>query len=170
MGKQERENARPHKAPHRPIATILDALSFRISRMAAINERAGGHFFKSEFDLSLSEWRILGVTAAMHPLTFSTLRDILLIDKGQLSRTIKSLSVRGLIETRKSETDARQIDLLITDAGQTLHETVLRFTVERNAEMGAALSDGEMAEFDRLLDKLIDYNQGLLTANGIPNG
>lgn len=161
------EKPEPEKAMYRPIATLMDALSFRISRLAAINERAGGHHFKSEFDLSLSEWRILGVTAAKQGVAFSELRDILLLDKGQLSRTIKSLSARGLIQTRKSRSDARQIDLSITETGQALHERAIGFTVERNAVMGAVLTDAEWSEFDRLLGKLIDHNQRMLAAKGM---
>lgn len=165
-------NLKPHaseslQAVNRPIETLLDALSFRISRLAAINERAGGHHFKSEFDLSLSEWRILGVTAAKQGVAFSELRDILLLDKGQLSRTIKSLSKRGLVETRKSESDARQIELSITAEGQALHDRALGFTVERNAVMGAVLTDAEWSELDRLLGKLIDHNQRLLAERGM---
>ncbi|SDE51166.1 MarR family winged helix-turn-helix transcriptional regulator [Ruegeria marina] len=161
------QNLEPQQAEFRPIKTLLDALSFRISRLAAINERAGGHYFKSEFDLSLSEWRILGVTAAKRGIQFSELRDLLLLDKGQLSRTIKSLCKRGLINTRKSDSDARQIELQITAAGQVLHDKVLAFTIERNAAMGAVLTDAEWATFDHLLSKLIDHNQSLLVAKGM---
>lgn len=144
------------------LSSLPEALSFRISRLAAISERAGGQYFKREFDLTLAEWRILGLTATAGMITFACLRDTLLLDKGQLSRTIKALVARGLIETRKSETDSRQIDLHITPAGQELNDRALRFTSERNAVMAGVLTGEECAEFGRLLDLLIEHNQALL--------
>jgi DNA-binding MarR family transcriptional regulator len=154
----------------RPIRSIREALSFRIARMAAINERAGGQHFKSEFDLTLMEWRILGLTAAMQPVSFAELRDILLVDKGLLSRTIKALVARGLIDTRKLKSDARQIELLITPVGTSLHDNVLEFTIERNAAMAAVLTDQEWAAFDQALDKLLEHNQNILIGKDADHG
>ncbi|AHD03569.1 MarR family winged helix-turn-helix transcriptional regulator [Leisingera methylohalidivorans] len=153
----------------RPLSSLPEALSFRISRLAAINERSGGRYFKREYDLTLVEWRILGLTATEGMIHFTTLRDTLLLDKGQLSRTIKALVARGLIETRNSEADARQIDLHITPAGQELNDQALRFTSQRNAVLAGVLTQAERAEFERMLDLLIGHNQALL-AKGITNG
>ena len=164
MTKTQESTGQPARCP---IRSIREALSFRIARMAAINERAGGHYFKSEFDLTLMEWRILGLTVAMQPVSFADLRDILLVDKGLLSRTIKALVARGLIDTRKLKSDARQIELLTTAAGTRLHDNVLEFTIERNAAMAAVLTDQEWIAFDQILDKLLDYNQKILAEKGV---
>lgn len=160
---------RPAAGAPRPLSALPEALSFRISRLAAISERAGGQYFKREYDLTLVEWRILGLTATDGMIPFAALRDTLLLDKGQLSRTIKALVARGLIETRKAQSDSRQIDLHITAAGQKLNDSALRFTSQRNAVMAGVLSQDDLAEFERMLDLLIEHNQALLS-KGMANG
>ncbi|MEY8839904.1 MarR family winged helix-turn-helix transcriptional regulator, partial [Cribrihabitans sp. XS_ASV171] len=139
------DTARTDEDPgeRRPINSVLEAVSFRISRLAAINERAGGHVFRSAFGISLNEWRILGITAALQPVTFGAIRAMLVMDKGQLSRVVKALIERKLIESRSASGDARQIELSLTEAGQALHAQAIEFTVERNAVMGSVLSDEE---------------------------
>ncbi len=169
MTQPKTKKLRPEGGALRRLSTLPEALSFRISRLAAIGERAGGQYFKREFDLTLVEWRILGLAATEGMITFAALRDTLLLDKGQLSRTIKALVSRGLIETRKSETDSRQIDLYITPAGQELNDKALCFTSQRNAVMAGVLSDDERAEFERMLDLLIEHNQALFS-KGMANG
>lgn len=146
---------------HPPIHAITDALTFRIARLNAVNERAGIHWFRKEHDLSLNEWRILGLTHALEPVAFQTIRDILIMDKGQLSRAIKALGARGLIETKAAQGDARAIELVTTEVGKVLHDKVLAFTAERNESVVAALSPAECREFLRLLRKMSDHNDQL---------
>lgn len=166
----ESGHASKRTAPaRREIASIREAMSFRIARMAAINERMGTHHFKSQYDLSLAEWRILGLTAAMQPLAFSELRDILLVDKGLLSRTLKSLVSRELITTQSLKSDARQIELNLTAKGRSLHDQVLQFTVERNASMTRVLTDEEWHAFDKTLNKLLEFNQKLVNRRSKDN-
>lgn len=65
---------------HPPIGSLLDALSFRVQLLAAVNERSGNIYFRDTLGLRLNEWRVLGVTQAMQPLEFDNLRRMLVID------------------------------------------------------------------------------------------
>jgi DNA-binding MarR family transcriptional regulator len=147
---------------HPPIASIRDALSFRIARMAAINERAGGLHFQKELSLRLNEWRVLGLVCAFGHAAFSEIRAQLLIDKGQLSRVVRALVDRGLLDSRASNRDGRQVDLAATEAGRALHERALRFTAERNESMASVLSARECVQLLEMLDRLIEHNVALL--------
>lgn len=147
---------------HPPIRSIRDALSFRIARMAAINERAGGIYFQTELGLRLNEWRVLGLVAASGTAAFSDIRDQLLIDKGQLSRVVRTLVDRGLLESRPSESDARQITLALTADGRALHDRAIGFTAERNDSMVSVLSAAECRQLHDMLDRLIRHNEQLL--------
>lgn len=141
-----------------PLQSLLDALSFRIARLAAINERMAGQIFRSEFGISLNDWRVIGITGALQPVTFSAVRELLYFDKGQLSRVIRSLSDRNLIVSNTSSSDARQIELRLTEAGETVHREALRFTAKRNAIMTSVFTADERSEFRRLIDKLVTHN------------
>jgi DNA-binding MarR family transcriptional regulator len=153
---------------HPPIGSIRDALSFRIARMAAINERAGGFYFQNELGLRLNEWRVLGLVAAAGVAAFSDIRDQLLIDKGQLSRVVASLVGRGLLESRPSASDARQVDLSLTAKGRALHDRGIAFTAERNEAMADVLSAAECRHLLDMLDRLIAHNEALQEQPGGP--
>nr|WP_325249980.1 MarR family winged helix-turn-helix transcriptional regulator [Amylibacter sp.] len=144
------------------IERLSQAMSFRISRLAAINERAGTHRFKNEFGLSLSEWRVIGLVAESSPATTSKIRKMLLLDRGLLSRTVKELCSRNLLITEPSPKDRRQTLLFLTDEGRALHQACIKFTDERNRSMASVLTAKEQEEFGRILDLMIDHNAKLL--------
>lgn len=157
------------KSVHPPINTILDAVAFRLARLAAINERAGAYHFGKSHDVSLNQWRILGLVSALtddlekpnQAVSFSEVRSHLYMDKGQFSRTLKQLSTRGLLETFFSPTDARVTELKLTKRGQVLHDRLLAFSSERNEEVVSVLSPHECREFMRILEKLSNHNEAL---------
>ncbi|WP_069300678.1 MarR family winged helix-turn-helix transcriptional regulator [Neptunicoccus sediminis] len=147
-----------------PIENLSEALSFRISRLAAINERNGSHHFRNHLGVNLSEWRVIGLVAEYEPMLTSALRDILVTDHGLLSRIVKELVSRGLLISQPCAADKRQTELSLTPEGRDLHNNCIPFTIERNAVMASVLSPEEQAELYRLLDVMIAHNAALLKA------
>lgn len=150
------------------IENLSEALSFRISRLAAINERNGSLYFRKHLGLSLSEWRVIGLVAESEPMLTSTLREILVMDHGLLSRVVKELIARGLLSSGPCEADKRQTELSLTPEGRRLHDQCISFTIQRNAVMASVLSQEEQAELHRLLDLMITHNAALLKAKQEP--
>ena len=151
---------------HPPIQKLRQALSFRVARLAALNERAGSFHFQAAFNLRLNEWRVLGLTVPEGKILFSELREILWIDKGQLSRVVKSLVDAGLIETSAAQKDARQLELTATEKGKRVHDEALRFTQGRNEAVVETLTPEECATFLRILDKILSHNEELAHKRG----
>lgn len=150
------------RSVHPPIHEITDALSFKLARLNAINERAGSYYFKAYHDITLNQWRILGLIAAMQPVRSREVRDRLYMDKGQFSRVVKQLTERGLIVATPASSNASAIKLRLTEAGSKLHAVLIRFTAERNARTASVLTPKECQTFLRLLDKVGDHAHALL--------
>lgn len=171
MGQQAAQRPQPDATAratiHPPISSILDALTFQLARLVAINYRNGSHWFRKEHDLSLNEWRVLGLTRALEPVTVQNIRNTLLMDKGQLSRVVKQLSARGLIRSAPSAADARAVVLTTTATGQQTHDKVLAFTAERNEAVVAPLTPQECDELMRLLAKISSHNIALDAEHGL---
>ena len=148
---------------------LPDALSFRIARLAAINERAGTQHFRDELGISLSGWRVIGLVAEGDPATTISVRDALVMDRGLLSRVVKELITRGLLLSQHSPTDKRQTQLYLTPDGWALHKKCIAFTKERNAVMTGSLTPHEEAEFSRVLDILIKENAERLRLRSLSN-
>jgi DNA-binding MarR family transcriptional regulator/GNAT superfamily N-acetyltransferase len=68
---------------------------------------------------SLTEVRVLYELAHRDGLTASELARELALDSGYLSRILRSFEQRGLIEKTRSESDARQTHLRLTETGRT---------------------------------------------------
>jgi DNA-binding MarR family transcriptional regulator len=141
-------------AHHPGIHDIRDLLTFRIAMIAAASDRVGQRWLSEEFDFRILEWRILGVVAALEPVRFLKVAETLLVDKGQLSRLMKSLSERGLIDTEADPDDLRTIRLRVTEEGRAVHGRVLARALERNELFISALEPGELATLFALLEKL----------------
>src|SRR4051812_841439 len=74
------------------------------------------HMLKSEF--SLTELRIMYEIANHKNVTAAQLVSDLGIDAGQLSRTIKSLEVRGVLARETKKDDARKSILTLSETGE----------------------------------------------------
>ncbi|MBR9864809.1 MAG: MarR family transcriptional regulator [Rhodobacteraceae bacterium] len=150
------------------IENLSEALSFRIARLAAINERNGVHYFRKHLGVNLSEWRVIGLVAESEPMLTSTLREILVMDHGLLSRVVKELVARDLLTSGPCEADKRQTELSLTPEGRRLHAQCIAFTIQRNTAMASVLSPKEQAELHRFLELLISHNAELLKTKQEP--
>ena len=147
---------RPARAQgrHPEISDIRDLVAFRVAMLAAANDRVGQGWLKADHDLSLREWRVLGIIAALEPVKFGEVVRGLQLDKGQLSRLVKALVDRGLVLNEVDAEDQRVSRLTLSPAGRELHSVLPAQALEGNDRVLAALSPAETETFIRLLDKL----------------
>ncbi|HPE60509.1 MAG: winged helix-turn-helix transcriptional regulator [Thiothrix sp.] len=148
--------ALPQAAQH-----IGELLSFRLSRLAQANDRNGQANLKTTYGLSLLEWRTLGLTHALQQPRFGEITACLSVDKGQLSRAVKALMERGLLETLPDETDRRGIRLRLSAAGASCHQSALDYARSRNTVMLSCLSRDEIQALEHMMDRLEASTPGL---------
>lgn len=72
-------------------------------------------------DFSVTEVRIIGEIGRNPELTAKDLAAYLSVDKGYMSRMMQNLEKQGLIRRVKSEKDAREKHLRLTEEGQRLN-------------------------------------------------
>ena len=152
---------------HPSINIITDALTFKVARLAARNERAGMQCFKSKHGITVNQWRVLGLTFALGPVSSREVRDVLYMDKGQFSRVVKQLANLGFIHTTINSGDARTVELSLTREGQKFHDKLIEFTTERNEAVVSVLTAQECEEFIRVLDKISLQNDELQKHAGV---
>ncbi len=145
------------EAVHPPVNDIRDLLAFKIARLAAGHERRGQRWTQKKFGLRLSEWRVLGIVAALQPVTFNAIGRAMEMDKGQLSRIINHDGMRRYVRSRPCAGDNRTIELLTTAEGLELHARMLAYARHRNNVIASHFSHDEVAELLRLVDKLSEH-------------
>lgn len=149
---------------HPKALTIEDVITFRLQRLAAIGERAGHDWSQRMFDLSLNEWRLLALVQCRAPARAGGLADLLLMDKSQTSRVIKSLLNKGLIRSFPDPDDGRAVALETTPRGDELYQRVFAEVMRSNERVLDVLSTEEVQALDVILGKLTMHSSDLLDA------
>ena len=75
--------------------------------------------------------------------------------KNSISRAVSDLLNKGYVQRSTDPEDKRAKPLALTDAGRTVLEDVTPIVEARQNAMRAALNDDELAQFDRLIRKMV---------------
>ncbi len=149
---------------HPPASNIEDVITFRLQRLVSIGDRAGQQWSERMFDLSLNEWRLLALVKSRAPARAGDIADLLLMDKSQTSRVIKSLLGKGLIENTPDPHDGRAISLKTTAHAESVYRDVFDEVMRSNERILEPLNAAEVEFLHSVLGKLIGHSQDLLEA------
>lgn len=141
---------------------VEDFLTFRITRLSNALRTGLTKRYLEEFELSLPEWRLLALIARFAPLRFSEVTSRSSMDKGQVSRTLREMSKKGLVRmkairtpgSRSAEALAAPVMVSITPKGKALYASILPVARKRQAEILMSLTESERAALYSTLDKL----------------
>ena len=140
---------------------IEDFLTFRLTRLSNALRTNMTKRYLEEFGLSLPEWRLLALVTRFSPLRFSELTSRSSMDKGQVSRTLRVMTKRGLTKMKAlkrgsayAEALAAPVIVSVTAKGKGLYKSVLPTAQRRQAEILLTLSDVERVALYNTLDKL----------------
>ncbi|HUN24722.1 MAG TPA: MarR family winged helix-turn-helix transcriptional regulator [Steroidobacteraceae bacterium] len=136
-------------------------LTFQIIRLANAAKSNVTRQYLAEFGLSVPEWRLLAMSVRFEPVRFSELVANSNMDKGQASRTLHSLSKRGLISSqaagggaRRSAESGAPIILTVTPKGHKVYRTCLPVAQRNQAQLLRLLTREERKLLYVVLNKL----------------
>jgi DNA-binding MarR family transcriptional regulator len=110
--------------------------------------------FGERFDLNLTDWRIMLTLADKPGITAQGLADYTGLDKMSVSRVVRKLEAQDRLVRENSEADRRSFHLNLTDAGWAVYEEIAVAAIERETQVYAGLSAGEVKTLHELLGKL----------------
>jgi len=129
-------------------------VTFRVASVQnALNAQAG-RILKAYCDLTLTEWRILLLITVWNMDQMSDMTRVAGLDKGQVSRSVKSLTTKGYITSGADKSDARAQILQVTASGEALKERVLPHMLKRQERLVRHVSHDDLVAFQRVLDHL----------------
>jgi len=141
-------------------ATTLDEmplhqfLTYRLSRVQAKLNAQASAMLRAHAGLTLSQWRILALVGAAGQTRLSDLARIAALDKGLLSRNLKTLTAEGLVDAKQDDLDQRVQHLTLSKRGQALFEKTLPRMRKRQRGLRSALTTRELDVLYKALDKL----------------
>jgi DNA-binding MarR family transcriptional regulator len=123
--------------------------------------RAGNAYYQALGGVSLTEVLVLGLLERRSPQSLNAISAQCGIDKTQMSRAVKRLVERGLVIHNKSARDGKPRGLSLSTEGYDLHQALRPAVGRRQEALITGLSAGEIAEFERMLDVLLDNVRAL---------
>lgn len=108
------------------------------------------------FNISWQQFNILRILRGMHPEPASVkLLTERMIDKmSNASRLVEKLKQKGLVERRSCESDRRQVDVVITEAGLDLLTQASKSMDAQLEQTQSRLSTEQAVQLNDLLDAL----------------
>ena len=125
-----------------------------MARVQAKLNAQGARLLKEVAGLSLTQWRIIAMLGTHGEMTSSSLSREAQIDKGLLSRKLRSLVDEGLVLSTPHATDRRVQQLTLTPAGKAVFEATLPHTRARQDRLRNALTPNELEVLYQALDKI----------------
>lgn len=129
-------------------------LTYRLSRVQAKLNAQASALLQRHAGLTLSQWRILALVGAAGQTRLSDLARSAALDKGLLSRNLKTMIAEGLVAAQQDDVDQRVQHLTLTARGRALFERTLPRMRARQTHLRAALTETERVVLETALEKL----------------
>jgi len=109
------------------------------------------------YGISPQQYNILRILRGQlpNPACVSLLQDRMIDKMSNASRLVDKLKLKKLVERKECKADRRQVDIIITDKGLDLLNTI-NIAVEASENNFKSISVDEAKELNRILDKLRD--------------
>lgn len=147
---------------HPKVSSVEEVITFQLRKLVGIGEQAGQQWLGAQFGLSLNQWRLLALVKSRNSCRAGDIADLLVMDKSQTSRVIKSLLKLDLIRSRPDQRDGRAIALEMTQAGEAVYQRIFVEVLSSNERILLPLSKEEAQLFHDMLGKLLSHSQGML--------
>lgn len=135
--------------------------------------------YLSLYAIGIETWRVMVMLAIEGRVTAQRIVQLLDADKGAISRTLKTMHERGLVEFEPDESDGRLRHFVFTAEGRQLHDRIIRLALLREAATVSILSDEEVETLRDLLRRIYmnlpnvekataEFSRGERAALGLP--
>lgn len=137
---------KPFGSPHeKAVVNLLYTNGWLKSEMKS-------HF--KRFEITGKQYNILRILrGAGHPISTSTLRDRLLDKSSDVSRIVERMAIKGLINKNTCKSDKRLVDVVLTEKGSLLLETIDSHS-DTIIGIMSGLTKKEAVTLNLLLDKI----------------
>jgi DNA-binding MarR family transcriptional regulator len=134
---------------------LQEFLPYRLSLLANTVSQGIARHYRDRYGISVTEWRILAVLGRYPGLTASEVAARTAMDKVPISRGVKSLMDRGLLERKTDANDRRRRQLFLTASkGQQVLRGVIPKALAFEGKLLDVLEPQEAELFLRLMERL----------------
>lgn len=160
----------PRKRPAAPGAALKleDFLPYRLSVAAHAVSALIATAYERRFGIQLPQWRVLSIVSSRSGMRQQDIVPLSTMDKQTVSRAVRHLLQRGLLERREHPGDGRAWTLRLSPAGRRLYAQVAPLALEYERMLKRALQPLRPAAFEHGLRNLQLLAERLSTQQEAP--
>ena len=143
------------EAAVRAPADIYSLVSMQMIRLFVLLRKSGVLAQRRQFGLSETEWRIMTQLGDKAPRSLNGLADVMLQDRGQLSRAVKAMVEGGLL-TRERKPGGPEIEIALSPRGRTIYAQMVEWVYQRDRELTEGLPQEELSAVVRVLSEMTE--------------
>jgi len=133
---------------------LHDRLGYKLTLAAQVNNQLLVNLL-SQLNLTRQMWCVLVAVGEQQLSQPSDIADYIGIQRAAVSRTLKDMHNKGLLQRISDPKNGKQILVSLTDTGQTLLAQSLLLSEQSTQRLNTKLNDSERQELDRLLSKYL---------------
>lgn len=134
--------------------TLDNFLPYRLSYTASVLSERIARAYRTMFDLSIPEWRVMAHVAERPGISQQDIGDRTRMDKVMVSRAAKALAGKGLLDRAASGQDRRALRLRLSPAGRSLFDRIAPEALRLEAQVIASLSPAEIRQLRDMLGRI----------------
>lgn len=126
-------------------------------RLSVVTNRISGalsRHYADRFGIGIPEWRVIANLGRTPGLTANEVVERSAMDKVTVSRAVAALEQKGLLAREKDSDDKRKSRLTLSVKGQGVYAEIAPLALGFERDLLTALSVDEVAQLDRIIDKL----------------
>ncbi len=139
------------KAPQIDLERYVPAFFSWISNKLS---RGASQHYLNTFNVGIETWRCLVLLAISDSITAQQISRVLGMDKGSVSRCLKTMQERSLIRLELDQADGRIRIAVLTQEGRDLHNQMIGMALDRERAFLSVLDKSEVEVLIGLLRRL----------------
>tara|TARA_R110002095_G_scaffold72017_3_gene61327 strand:- start:132 stop:611 length:480 start_codon:yes stop_codon:yes gene_type:complete len=140
---------------------LADYLPYRLAIASNQVSSMVARAYQTRFGITIWEWRVIAILGEGRPVTAQTLCDVTAMDKVSVSRAVRSLADRGLLDRSSNIADRRSHLLQLTASGRAIYAEIAPVALDAERALLAGLSAEDIALLSAVLDRLRDRARAL---------
>jgi DNA-binding MarR family transcriptional regulator len=134
---------------------LEDFLPYRLSLLSNTVSQGISNAYRGAHGLSVTEWRVIAIIGRFPGLTASEVTARGAMDKVAVSRAVKKLQEKGLVDRSEHAEDRRRLPLKLSSRrGMALFREVVPKALDYERRLLSSLSGDELKRFSRMVGKL----------------
>ncbi|WP_323766663.1 MarR family winged helix-turn-helix transcriptional regulator [Antarctobacter sp.] len=139
--------------PH-TVVPLNNFLTYRLAKAQAKLNAQASRILRDHAGITITQWRIIAVLGDTGRCTSAQLSRLTAMDKGLISRNVKTLAADGMITITRDASDNRALHLDLTDRGRATFDHTIPRMRDRQRDLRAYLDDAEFTTLMRACEKL----------------